>query len=487
MDLTKLKIDRGTQPQTAPSVPRARTGVRGARSPWFGRLVALAVLGGLAWVFHQRLADLVDRFRLPLVETTKVELRAAAHAAAASGVAANGYVIARVKAALSADTPGRIVELNVTEGMAVKKGFVIARLYSEDIAAAVRRAEADLDATQAAVVSATKDIANWEKDAARIKAGIDTARAEVAEARAKEKQAELEWKRVQKMVADDTENARRLEEATADYDTAKARTIAASTREAQAEAAATQAETKLDWARAQLKEAEAQIGVRKAELDQAAALLDKTVIKAPFDGIIVLKEAEVGEVVAPSVQAGGSARGAVVTMVDFKTLEAQAEVPETSLKAVVIGAPSLLFLDAYPEHAFHGTVQRIWPTANRQKATVEVRVSIDDPDDRLRPEMGIRVVFAPDDKPAASREAGAPDADSAPVLMVPEEAIVRAGGRTSVFVIERDTAHERDVKLGGKTGGRYVVESGLAVEERCVLNPPPSLKDGDRVRVKENG
>ncbi len=486
MDLTKLKIDRGAQPQASPSAASARPGVRRARSPWFGRIVVLAVLAGLGWTFHQPITEFVDRFRLPLVETTKVELRAAAHAAAAGGTAANGYVIARVKAALSADTPGRIVELNVTEGMAVKKGFVIARLYSEDFEAALRRAEADVRAAEAAVVSAGKDVANWEKDAARIKAGVDTARADVTEAEALEKQAQLEFERVKQMVKDDVENARRLEQATADYDSSKARTIASRTRLAQAEAAATQADVKREWAVAQLKETEARVPVRKAERDQAAALVDKTVIKAPFDGIVVLKEAEVGEVVAPSVQAGGSARGAVVTMVDFKTLEAQAEVPETTLKVVVIGAPALLFLDAYPDHAYHGTVQRIWPTANRQKATVEVRVSIDDPDERLRPEMGVRVVFGGAESPSASRPA-APDSDSAPSLMIPAETVVRTGGRTTVFVVERDTVHEREVTLGGKTGGRYVVENGLAVEERCVLNPPASLQDGDRVRVKENG
>src|SRR5690606_7887824 len=108
-------------------------------------------------------------------------------------------------------------------------------------------------------------------------------------------------------------------------------------------------------------------------------------VRAPFSGVVVLKDAEVGEVVSPNVMGGASTRGAVATLVDFASLEVQADVPETSLKAVTVGAPARVFLDAFPERPYAGEVSRVWPTADRQKATVEVRVRLLEPDQRLRP------------------------------------------------------------------------------------------------------
>src|SRR6185436_18598851 len=119
--------------------------------------------------------------------------------------------------------------------------------------------------------------------------------------------------------------------------------------------------------------------------------LDKTDVRAPFDGIVVLKDAEVGEVVSPNVQGGSNARGAVCTMVDFDSLEVQANVPESALSSVLLQAPADVYLDAFPDDRYEGVVDRIWPTADRQKATVEVRVRLVKKDDRLRPEMGVRI------------------------------------------------------------------------------------------------
>jgi multidrug efflux pump subunit AcrA (membrane-fusion protein) len=167
-------------------------------------------------------------------------------------------------------------------------------------------------------------------------------------------------------------------------------------------------------------------------------------------------------------------------MVDFSSLEVQVEVPETSLAAVALGARARIFLDAYPERGYAGEVLRIWPTANRQKATVEVRVGFDEPDERLRPEMGARVVFL------ADPSAAAPEPEAAgSVILLARSALVRIAGRPHVFVLERDVAVQRAVELGEERGGRLVVSSGLVDGERVLDAPPASLRDGERVRVVE--
>jgi len=204
-------------------------------------------------------------------------------------------------------------------------------------------------------------------------------------------------------------------------------------------------------------------------------------VRAPFDGIVVLKDAEVGEVVSPNVVGGTSARGSVVTMVDFKSLEVQAEVPETSLAAVKIGSPTQVFLDAYPDKAYKGRVDRIWPTANRTKATVEVRIAFEDRDDRLRPEMGARIVFLDAN---AAKGPSPSDGDAAPALLIPANAVLRMDGQTGVFVLERDIVRFQRLALGEQRLGKIDVIEGLSEGDEIVLDPPATLKHGDRVRIK---
>jgi len=162
----------------------------------------------------------------------------------------------------------------------------------------------------------------------------------------------------------------------------------------------------------------------------------------------------------------------------------QVEVPETSLAAVTVGAPVKTFLDAFPERAYTGRVQRIWPTANRQKATVEVRASFDAPDDRLRPEMGVRVVFGDGEAETPGADDPAAEGAAGPVILIPADCVVRQDGRDGVFVLERDVARWRPVSLGRRRSGSVVVETGLEDGERVVTTPPASLSDGDRVLLE---
>jgi RND family efflux transporter MFP subunit len=230
--------------------------------------------------------------------------------------------------------------------------------------------------------------------------------------------------------------------------------------------------------RAAADEVRAQEAVLAAQRDQAKATLDKTEVRAPFDGIVVLKDAEVGEVVSPNSQ-GGNSRGSVATMVDFASLEVQVEMPERSIAAVADGAKARIFLDAFPGEGYDGAVTRIWPTANRSKATIEVRVRFVAPDERLRPEMGARVVFVGDGAPGVAK------GELPKGVFVPASAVVRIDGKSGLFRLDRDVARFVEATFGEVQGGRALATAGVAAGERVIAAPSPGLADGDRVRVKE--
>ena len=472
MDLQPLKIER-TEPAR-----RARSGV----SPWVGRAVLLLAVAGLVWLFRDPLTGFLDRIRLPEVKTLRVTKTNPAAAASAVGASANGYIVAKTRAALSADTPGRIVELNVQEGSVVKKGDIVARLYSDEYAANLRRAEADLALANASLNRSGAERKVSAEDLTRLKSVQKSAAADLEAQRANLAYAELDFQRAEKLLQDNVGTVQQRDQSKSQRDAAKAQVDSAQARLETAAQAVTQAEAQLAVLVIGETEAAARVQGMTAARDQAKATLEKTEVRAPFDGIVVLKDAEVGEVVSPNVQGGSNARGSVVTMVDFASLEVQAEVPETNLGAVVVGRPARIYLDAYPEKPYPGRVDRIWPTANRTKATVEVRIAFLERDDRLRPEMGVRVVFEGEN---GGESAGAQPVDARPVLFVPLGAVVKLGAERGVFVLERDRARFQKVKLGAERDGKAVVEEGISDGDRIVLDPPPSLESGDRVRFRE--
>jgi RND family efflux transporter MFP subunit len=472
-DLTSLRIDRGTAPARRPGVPPRR------RAAWLPpALGAAAVLAGL-WIFRAPLARLVDGVRLPAVRVVEVVESSPLSAAAISGTAANGHVVAARRAALSADAPGRVVELNVTEGSVVREGDVVARLYSEEHAAALARAEADAAAARASRDSAAAGVAAALASVERAGRAEAAAGARREEAASSRRLADLDLERTESLAADGVVSARDRDAARQQADAARAREAAADADALAAEAARRDAEAACDLARAEEAAAGARVDAALAARDQARATLAKTEVRAPFDGVVVLKDAEVGEVVSPNSLGGSSARGSVATLVDFGSLEVQADVPESSIAAVTPGAPVRIYLDAWPERPYAGRVSRIWPTANRQKATIEVRASFDERDQRLRPDMGVRVVFLAGDAPAAG-----PERPSGPTILIPEEALTRDGGRTGVLVVERDRVRFQPVAAGARRAGRVTIESGLSPGERVVISPPSGLADGDRVRVE---
>ena len=235
-----------------------------------------------------------------------------------------------------------------------------------------------------------------------------------------------------------------------------------------------------DSALAERDEALAALRSLDARLKETMVRIDKSSVYAPFDGIITAKNAEVGEVVSALGATGPNARGAVATLVDFSTLEVQVELAQTALAVARVGSAVEIFLDAYPTDGYPGVVRQIWPTANRQKATVEVRAEFTVRDERILPEMGVRVVFLAEQPVAAD-----PEGEAAPGIFAPTAAITSSDGETYVLLVGDGNRLERRAiqTTGDAVGGELAVVEGLSGNERLVLSPTPDLVAGAEVRI----
>jgi HlyD family secretion protein len=452
-----------------------------ARGPghWIKPVLLLGLIPLAVVLLWQPLKGLFGQMGAPKLAVAEVQRVTAAALMAEEGTSSNGYVVAARRAALSADTPGRIVELNVTEGSQVQAGDVVARLFFDELEqlvavqnAQVLSAEANWAQSKAQLAASEAELPSLERDEA-------AALANIAAAKARERLAGLELERIKPLVKDLILPTRDRDRAEAELESASADRIAAEARREAAAANRLAGAARVEVSRAAVAVAEAGIANAKAALGAAQARLDNTYVRAPFDGVVVLKDAEVGEVVSPNVAGGSTSRGSVATMVDRASLEVQAEVPETSLAAVEVGRPARLFLDAFPEEPYAGRVDRIWPTANREKATVEVRVKFVSPDERLRPEMGVRVVFLPPGKELDSLATF-----SGERLMLPKTAVVEREGQVGAFQLRQGKASFVPLELGEEQAGRREVRSGLEAGDKVLLDVPATLKDGSRVAVK---
>jgi len=217
----------------------------------------------------------------------------------------------------------------------------------------------------------------------------------------------------------------------------------------------------------------------RARVDYVRALLDYTVLRAPFDGVVVAKRAHVGEAVSPygSPGQGSSNGGAIVTLVDFSTLYVGADVNESNLSRLSGSQPAEIVLDAYPDHTYHGALTQIIPSADRQKGTVKVKVAFQDPDDRILPDLSARVNFT--SEPTAGKETSSS-------VQVPKGALVTREGKTGVFLIQENRARFRPVTTGSEREGVVEVQEGLLGGEALVADAASlDLADGQKIRVKE--
>ncbi len=218
----------------------------------------------------------------------------------------------------------------------------------------------------------------------------------------------------------------------------------------------------------------AQEGAARAQVSLAQANFENTRVRAPFSGTVLRKDAEVGEIVAPSSAGGGLTRTAIVTMADLTTLEVEVDVNEAYIAQIRNQQTARITLDAYPDTSFAGAVRQVVPTADRQKATVLVKVSILDRDARILPEMGAKVVF---DAQGAS-SAAAPRR-----VYVPQAAVTQAGSQASVWLVENGVVRRQNVDVGPERGDRIEVRQGLSGGETLVLGAPADLKDGSKVKL----
>jgi len=239
-------------------------------------------------------------------------------------------------------------------------------------------------------------------------------------------------------------------------------------------------EDTLDANRSRVRLAEAALSQAKAALDFAEATYQNTQIRAPFTGVVVKKMAEVGESVAP-IPPGvniSTASGAIVALADLDTLEVEADVSESNVAKLGAGQPAEVTVEAFPDRRYKAVLRQVIPTADRTKATVQVKVTILDKDKDLKPEMSAKVTFLESEKPKAA--AGPASA----VITVPKEAVASRDGKALVFEVKDGKARSRSVVVGLERQGQLVIREGLAGGETLVARPPEAMKDGDAVRVK---
>ena len=330
---------------------------------------------------------------------------------------ATGYVVAQRKAAISSKATGRLEWLGVAEGSRVKAGDVIARIDNRDVVAQAQSADA----------------------------AVGAARANVQQADVERQNAQVEFRRNEELVAKNFISRSAL-------DTAKAR---------------------LDRSQALVASAQANLNASIANARNAQVAVDYTEIRAPFDGVILSKSANVGDLVTPFSSATDS-KGAVVTMADMGTLEVEADVAESSLAKVHVGQPAEIVLDALPEVRFRGHISRMVPTVDRAKATVMTKVSFDEIDPRVLPEMSAKVSFLSQEVSPAQQK---------PLLAVSPDAIVQRDGRSVVFVIREGRASAVAVSPGAKVGDMTAITGDVKSGDKVVSKPAPSLANGALVKI----
>ncbi|HBL23529.1 MAG TPA: efflux RND transporter periplasmic adaptor subunit [Deltaproteobacteria bacterium] len=332
---------------------------------------------------------------------------------------ASGYVVPQRKAAVASKITARLEELFVEEGSKVKKDQVLARLENADLAAAVRQAEANLNVARSSV---------------------DQARAELNDAR-------VNFERETRLLAKEftTKSV---------YDAAEAR---------------------FKKARAAVSGAESSVGANQAALREARVSLEYTYIRAPFDAVVLTKNADIGDIVTP-IGAAATAKAAVVTLADMLSLKVEADVSESNLGKLKVGQPCQIQLDAIPDTRFEGTVHMIVPTADRTKATVMVKVNFNHLDSRILPEMSAKVAFL-------SREVTGDE--KRPRTAVNGRALVERNGKKFIFLVRQGRAVMTAVTTGAVFGDMVEITSGAASGDKAVLNPPGRLKNGSRVKINE--
>jgi len=390
------------------------------------------ILGALALIL---LAVAASAFR-----DRKAEVEVAAVRKPVNGPAgvlnASGYITPRRRATIAAKITGRVTSVMFDEGTRVTEGQLLATLDDSDTRRALDSAKADRDSSQAAIADYEVQLRN----------------------------AEIELRRAQQLVKEGVQTQQALDSAT----------MAA------------------DSLRAKINLAKQQVAASEARIREQQQAVDNCTIRAPYAGIVVSKDAQVGEMVSPVSAGGGFTRTGIATIVDLHSNEIEVDVSESYIAKVQANPPVTAILDAYPDWSIPAKVRTVIPTADRQKATVKVRISFTDEghvrlidpatQPRILPDMGVKVTFLEDEKPKAAADKS-PTAAPA-VALVPQVAIHQDNSSKFVFVVKGDTLERRAVSLGSNRGTDVEILAGLQPDAVVVVKGPESLRDGQSVQIK---
>ncbi|HLX75354.1 MAG TPA: efflux RND transporter periplasmic adaptor subunit [Terriglobales bacterium] len=356
-------------------------------------------------------------------KTPVVELAAAQAPGSGGQVAllnASGYVTPRRRATIAAKITARVTQMYADEGMHVKEGQILALLDDSDYRVRLNSAKADRDATAAQLQDLQVQLAN----------------------------AEIELRRTQQLTRQGVSSPEALD---------NARTAADSLR------------AKIAMTREQIQASDARIRVAQQDLDNCT-------VRAPFAGIVVSKDAQVGEMVSPNSAGGGFTRTGIATIVDMKSLEVEVDVNESYIARVRPGMPVTSVLDAYPNWQIPSKVRTIIPTADRQKATVKVRIAFDQLDPRILPDMGVKVTFLGNEGRAAKSEGVK--------ALVPQTALRNENGSQAVYLYKEGHVERRAVGVGETRGSDTEITAGLAPGDQVVVSGFEGLRDGQRVEIR---
>jgi len=381
-----------------------------------GRRARRTIAGG-AVIILAAAAFLAFRSRAAVV--TIAEARPAGDPGTVTLLNASGYITPRRRATVAAKITARVVDVYVDEGMAVTEGQLLARLDDADAQRRLQAARTQRDATASLIASLKINLAN----------------------------AERELSRNESLAADGFASTQALD----------------------------QARTTAESLKAQVTAAEEQVRAADAQIALAQQDVDNCIVRAPFGGIVVSKDAQRGEMVSPISAGGGFTRTGIATIVDMDSIEIEVDVNESYIARVLPGQRVEAVLDAYPDWRVPASVRTIIPTADRQKATVKVRIAIDKLDPRILPDMGVKVSFLAGEQ-AAGREAAR--------ALIPRAAARTGDGQAVVFLARDGVVERRAVKLGLEIGADVEVTAGLAPGDKVVVEGPAGLRDGQRIKVK---
>jgi HlyD family secretion protein len=385
---------------------------------WF--IAAVLILAAIAAAFALLRDNAIE------VEMVTATATAAGGSSGGAVLNASGYVVARRQATVSAKVTGKVDEVLIEEGMEVKEGQLLARLDETTTRPLFDLAERQLDA-------ANKNLQEVE--------------VRVAEA-------ERNLRRNQQLRADKLVSEQALDAAAAEHGALKAR---------------------LEALRSEVRVAQGSVRVRAQDLEDLQ-------VRAPFDGVVVSKDAQPGEMVSPISAGGGFTRTGIATIVDMDSREIEVDVNEAFINRVKAGQRTEAVLDAYQDWTIPSHVINIVPTADRQKATVRVRIGFDQLDPRILPDMGVKVSFMDD---RANEPAAATAATARPAVRVPTAAIMKEGDTTFVWRVNDDSVERVAVRTGGERNGQIEVLSGINAGDVLVGKPVDGLAEGAPVKKKQ--